>query len=257
MNVATVFDLGPLAFVFAASVAVVAGFVKGATGFAMPMVMISGLGSFLAPEVALAALILPTLVSNLWQAFRQGVAAAWASAREHWRYVTMVALFIALAAQLVTSIPSRALFLILGVPVTIFAILQLSGWRPTVHDGNRRRVEYGVGAFAGTLGGLSGVWGPPTVLYLMAMNTPKRESVRVQGVVYGTGSVMLLGGHMTSGVLNPATLPLSMALVVPAVLGLLIGFVVQDRLDQDRFRTLTLIVLVIAGLNLIRRGLGF
>jgi hypothetical protein len=33
------------------------------------------------------------------------------------------------------------------------------------------------------------------------------------------------------------------------------GYLVQDRLDQVVFRRVTLIVLVIAGLNLLRRGL--
>ena len=48
-----------------------------------------------------------------------------------------------------------------------------------------------------------------------------------------------------------------MALVIPASIGMIVGFYVQDRLDQEKFRYLTLIVLVVAGLNLIRRGLGF
>ena len=60
-----ILSLGPDLLIAASAVAVVAGFVKGATGFAMPMIMISGLGSFLAPEVALAALAMPTLVSNV------------------------------------------------------------------------------------------------------------------------------------------------------------------------------------------------
>ena len=37
--------------------------------------------------------------------------------------------------------------------------------------------------------------------------------------------------------------------------GLFLGFKVQDRMDQALFRKATLAVLVIAGLNLIRRGL--
>jgi hypothetical protein len=119
---------------------------------------------------------------------------------------------------------------------------------------HRLRAELGIGAFAGVIGGISGVWGPPTVVYLTALNTPKVEQMRVQGVVYGMGAVTLLLAHINSGVLNPATLPLSLALVVPSVIGLGIGFAVQDRLDQARFKRLTLIVLVIAGLNLLRRA---
>jgi hypothetical protein len=65
-------NLSTPAFAAAMVITLFAGFVKGAVGFAMPMIMISGFSSFLPPETALAGLILPTLVTNLSQAFRQG-----------------------------------------------------------------------------------------------------------------------------------------------------------------------------------------
>jgi len=46
-------------------------------------------------------------------------------------------------------------------------------------------------------------------------------------------------------------------LVVPAMLGLAIGYRIQDRLDAARFRRWTLVMMVFLGLNLLRRALGF
>jgi uncharacterized membrane protein YfcA len=69
------------------------------------------------------------------------------------------------------------------------------------------------------------------------------------------GSVILFLAHLRSGILNPETLTLSAIVCVPAFIGLVIGFRLHDKMDQNRFRTATLFVLVIAGLNLIRRGL--
>ncbi len=239
----------------ASALALFAGLVKGITGFAMPMILISGMGSFLAPETALAGLILPTLVTNVWQAVRQGFSAAWGSVQLHWRYLAAVLVCLMISAQFVTSIPAATLFLVLGLPVTLFAVLQLIGWRPRIDPDQKRAAELGVGAFAGTLGGLSGVWGPPTVLYLTAMSVPKIEHVRVQGVVYGAGSIALALAHVNSGVLDGPGLKFSALLVLPAVVGMAIGFAIQDRLDQEKFRWAILIVLTIAGLNLVRRGL--
>ncbi len=245
-----------LLFLFVAmALALFAGLVKGVTGFAMPMILISGMGSFLSPEVALAGLILPTLVTNVWQAVRQGFSAAWRSVQLHWRYLAVVLICLAISAQFVTSIPAATLFLVLGLPVTLFAVLQLIGWRPRIDPERRRTAEFGVGAFAGTLGGLSGVWGPPTVLYLTAMDVPKVEHVRVQGVVYGAGSIALALAHLNSGILDAAGFKFSAILILPAIVGMAIGFAIQDRLDQERFRWVILLVLAVAGLNLIRRGL--
>ncbi|MGI9395581.1 MAG: sulfite exporter TauE/SafE family protein [Boseongicola sp.] len=247
--------LGPELLLAAALLAFVAGFVKGTVGFALPMIMISGLGSFLSPEAALAGLIIPALVTNLWQALRNGLAPAIGSIQNHWRYLAILMFCLALSAQLVTRLPENALFLVLGVPVTIFAILQLAGWQLAIDPRNRRRTELGLGAFAGGFGGISGVWGPPTVMYLTALHTPKVEQMRVQGVVYGAGAVILTLAHLKSGVLNTESAKLSALLVPPALLGIAIGFVVQDRLSQEKFRRATLLVLVLGGLNLIRRGM--
>lgn len=243
------------AIALAAGVTLAAGFVKGAVGFAMPMIMVSGLGSFMPPEIAIASLIVPALLSNLWQALRQGTKAAANSVRAHWRYLAMLLGFIALSAQLVTLLSATSLYLILGLPVTVFALLQLAGWAPRITPRNRRAAEIGGGAIAGAVGGISGVYGPPTVLYLTALDTAKTEQVRVQGVIYGAGAVMLALAHLHSGILTAGSAGLSLLLSVPALIGMATGLAVQDRLDQARFRKLTLVVLVAAGLNLVRRGL--
>ena len=104
-------------------------------------------------------------------------------------------------------------------------------------------------------GGLAGIWGPPTVAYLTALDTPKYDQMRVQGVIYGAGSALLFVAHLGSGVLRGETMPFAVLLVIPAILGMWVGGQVMDRIDQKAFRRATLVVLIIAGGNLIRRGL--
>jgi len=144
---------------------------------------------------------------------------------------------------------------VLGVPVVAPSALQISGARFRIPPHRRRAAEWGVGALAGGLGGLAGTWGPPTVLYLVALETPKARQFLVQGVVYGLGSVSLLAGHLQSGILDSVTAPFSAALALPAFIGMRIGFRIGDRLDPEVFRRLTLLVLIVAGANLIRRGI--
>mgnify|MGYP002621500107 FL=1 len=139
---------------------------------------------------------------------------------------------------------------------TLFAAVQLAGISLAIPMRNRRAWEYGLGLIGGIYGGVSGVWGPPLLVYLISIGAQKVESVRVQGVIFLIGAVTLLAAHATSGVLNATTLPLSAALIVPAALGMAIGFRLQDRLDAQRFRRWTLILLVLTGLNLMRRAIG-
>lgn len=239
--------------IFVLAVAVLAGLVKGVVGFAMPMILISGMTLVLPPEMALGVLILPTLVTNTWQALRQGLASAWRTVLYFKLFLVCGLVMLILSAQLVRILDPRILYGLIGGPVAVFAVLQLAGWRPTL-AARSTRVEIAVGGFAGFIGGLSGVWGPPTVAYLTAINTPKQDQMRAQGAIYGLGAVALAGAHLQTGVLRAETLPLTFAILPFALIGLWLGFRVQDRIPQTTFRTATLIVLAVAGANLLRRA---
>ena len=246
--------LTPALFAFACTVTLLGGFVKGAVGFAMPLIMISGMGIVIDPQLVVACIVLPILFGNGMQVLRSGLAPARHAVREHWRYISLVCVMILISAQFLTSIPTDAMFVVLGIPVVGLCAVQLAGWRPVISRGMRRPFEWMAGTLSGILGGLAGTWGPPTVLYLLALNTPRDKQMSIQGVIYGLGSVMLLAGHLRSGILNTQTLPLSAAMVVPAMVGMWLGFKLGDRFDQGKFRKVTLWVLIIAGVNLIRRG---
>ena len=237
------FALGVHALVLAAAAAFAAGAVKGAVGFAMPMILVSAFGSFLPAELAVAALILPTFASNLVQALRR-----------YGRLVAVLVGTILISSQALPVLPQAVLFAALGVPISLYALAELSGRSLRLPDG--RGTEVVVGVIGGVFGGLSGVWGPLVVAWLTGARVPKADSMRAQGVIYLAGSVALIAGHLASGVLNRTTLGLSAALVVPALAGMAAGFAVHDRLDPARFRRWTLIVLALAGANLVRRALA-
>jgi uncharacterized protein len=245
---------GPLAAAGAVAALAAGGFAKGIVGFALPLIALSGLGSFLPFEVALGLLIVPTLVSNAFQAMRNGLAAAWESVLVHWRLLVILVVMIAICAQLVVVLPEWALFGLLGVFVTLFGASQLAGWRPRLQPARRRVWEVAAGLIGGFFGGIAAIFGPPVVMYLLAAEVQKVEMVRVQALCFLAGSLVLVGAHLASGVLNPVTLPMSAALVLPTLAAMFAGYMVQDRLDQEVFRTITLIVLVVAGLNLVRRA---
>ncbi|NIZ15571.1 sulfite exporter TauE/SafE family protein [Phaeobacter sp. HF9A] len=246
--------LAPAGFVLACAITLVGGTIKGMVGFAMPMIMVSGLSSIMAPDLALAGLILPTVVTNGFQALRQGPAAAWSSMKRFRAFLLAGGLLLLLSAQLVRLLPSSVMLMIIGAPITLFALTQLLGKQLVLHKPSHR-MEIGLGAFAGFIGGFSGIWGPPTVAYLTALNTEKREQMRIQGVIYGLGAVVLLLAHVGSGVMRAETLPFSLLMILPALLGMWIGGRLQDKIDQKGFRRATLFVLLLAGLNLMRRAL--
>lgn len=246
-------DLGLWALLASGAVTLFAGVIKGTVGFAMPMIMISTMGSFLPPDVALAGLILPTLLSNGMQALRQGPAAAWQAVKQFRIYLIAAGVMLVISAQLYVLLPVWVLFLAIGLPVTLFCLMQLAGVRFHM-AGQSAGAEVAIGSFSGLIGGLSGVWGPPLVAYLTALDTEKKMQMRTQGAAFGLGAVLLLLAHWNSGVVRGETFWFSVWLCLPALLGMWLGGRIQDRIDQETFRRATLVVLMVAGLNLIRRA---
>lgn len=238
----------------ALAIVVFAGFVKGAVGFAMPLIMVSAFSAFLPADVALAGLILPTLATNISQAFRQGWAPAMETARDYRRFLIGTVVFILLSAQLFWLIPRMGYLLLLGVPVTLFAGAQLLGLPLALKLEHRARAEWVLGVIGGLYGGVSGIWGPPLLVYLLSINAPKIQAVRAQGVVFLIGAIALLAAHLGTGLMQGERLWFSAILVPAAMLGMALGYRVQDRLDQARFRRWTQGLLVVSGLNLIRQA---
>ena len=130
---------GDLALCF--GIAVFAGVIKGLVGFALPLILISGMGSVIDPELALAGLLFPTLLSNLWQAFRQGIGAAVGSLKSFLPFLAVGGVMLVISAQMVRVIPANAMFLLIGVPVVLFTALQLMGWRPLLGEGQRVKAQ--------------------------------------------------------------------------------------------------------------------
>lgn len=246
---------GPAELAVAALALFLGGFAKGALGVGLPTIAISGIAVVAAPDLAVAILVAPILATNVWQAFRQGVGAAWETTREMRRSLIALCLAMPLAAQVAARAPEALLLALLGATVALFSVAQLAGWRPTPPARRAGAAEAAMGAAAGALGGLTGVWGPPFTLWLMAKNTEKRAQIRALGVAFMLGGVVFALSHAASGLLNGVTARLSLIAMAPALCGMALGMVAQDRLDQATFRRATLIALTLAGLNLLRRAL--
>lgn len=231
------------------------GYVKGVTGFALPLVAVSATASVLDAKTAVALVILPVLVSNLQQAFRQGVGPLLETARRFWPTQLLLTAMILLSAQLLPALDDRVFFLALGGALAFFATAQLAGWRPRIAPSGERGWGFGAGLVAGFYGGLSGIWGPPMVLYFSALGLSIREQTRATGFCFLVGALALAPSHILTGVLNRNTAPLSLAMIPVAMAGQWLGQRTQDKMDLALFQRWTLIVLAISGANLLRRAM--
>lgn len=231
------------------------GYVKGVTGFALPLVAVSATASFLDAQTAVALVILPVLLANLRQALRQGIGPLLETARRFWLTQALLVAMIILSARLLPGLDDQVFFLVLGVAITSFAMIQLAGWRPRISPEGERPWGALAGVISGFYGGLSGIWGPPMIFYFSALGMQIREQTRATGLCFALGAIALTPSHILTGVLNRNTALLSLAMIPAALAGQWVGQKVQDRMDLAVFQRWTLIVLALSGANLLRRGL--
>lgn len=231
-----------------------AGAVKGIVGIGLPTITISMMSQYLDPRLAISLTLIPILLSNLWQSLRAGrMIDTW---RRYIPFAASLAVVIYLTANFAQGLPSEALVLLLGSAVIIFSIASLSLTIPPLPDRFERAGQLTAGAAAGLMGGVTAIWGPPMVIFLLARRVSKEEFVRVTGALLAAGSIPLMASYWQAGHVTRDVAVLSTLLVVPAVIGFAAGERVRARLDSGRFRTAVLIMFLLLGLNLIRRGIA-
>ncbi len=243
----TVLAIVAVAFLFG-------GFAKGVTAVGMPIFAVAIMASTLEPRLALASLIMPAVVTNLWQTIR--AEDFFRPLRRFWPMIACFMVTMLIFARVMAGLDTKMLFAILGGVLVLFSVLNM--WRPQgepLSPATERWAGPLAGLLGGALGGLTTIWGPPMVIFLVMLRLDKDEFVRTVGFIWSLGVIPLTIGYWQNGVLNAETLPISLYACVPALLGTIFGEYARRFINQDLVRKVMIGLLLIIGLNLIRRGL--
>ena len=231
----------------------IAGFVKGTIGIGLPTAAVSLFAQASGDtRLAISLAIVPMIVLNVWQCWRAGSILA---TLVRFRLVAVVMLTcIAIAALGAARLSAPFVTLVLGLAISLFAATSL--WRewPALPARLDLPAQIVTGISCGVLGGISGVWAPPLVIYLSALRLDKDTFVRATGVLLGLGSVVLAISYGVNGLLTSRQAGLGLMLVLPALLGYALGERWRDRLSGRAFRQAVLLFFLVMGLNLVRRA---
>lgn len=230
-----------------------AGTVKGVAGIGLPTAVVSILSQMIDPRQAIALLILPALVTNFWQVwrgryFRRGV-------EELWPFALALFITVWIFAQLVAGVQAGHLILGIGCVIVLFVVTNLFGAPLDIPARLDRPAQIVAGSVSGVMGGLTSIWAPPMVIYLLGRKFPKNEFVGASGFLILAGTVPLLAGYWQSGLMTGTLAGYSALMIAPTVLGFAIGEKLRARISPQRFRLVVLVLFLLMGLNLIARTL--
>jgi hypothetical protein len=236
-----------------ALVFVLAGTIKGMVGIGLPTASVGMMAQFVDPKLAIALVVVPIVLINGWQAYRAG---AFIESVKQYRYVALFMIPVLYATTFFTVlIDAQVLIFWLGIVVVLFSLTSLLVVPPPLPDRLDKAGQAVAGTLAGIIGGLTSIWAPPVVIYLLSRRVEKDAFVRASGTILFCGSIPLLLGSISSGLLDWQRGGMSFLMVFPALFGFWLGEIIRRRVDSSRFRTLVLLVFLVMGLNLVRRSL--
>jgi uncharacterized protein len=223
-----------------------AGFVKGVIGLGLPTVSMGLLAVTMAPGQAIAIVIVPAIVTNVWQTF--GGPYLRDIMRRLWPLMAGTVIGIWLNAGLLTGPYAPYGTVTLGVLLVIYAVMGLTRLQFTVAQRNEKWIGGIVGLITGVVSAGTGVQVFPSMPYMQAIGMEKEELVQALGVFFTVATVALAFNVTASGLLTAATaLPGAIAMAA-SFAGMFIGQAVRSRMQPETFRHWFLIALIFLGL---------
>ncbi|HEY0844070.1 MAG TPA: sulfite exporter TauE/SafE family protein [Noviherbaspirillum sp.] len=228
-----------------------AGFVKGVIGLGLPTVAVGLLGLVMAPSQAVALLVVPSLVTNLWQLLA-GPAFLPLLLRL-WPMLFGLCIGAWLSAGWLSPDAGERATAMLGMALVAYAAIGLRAQRFHVAPQWERWLSPLVGMVTGMIATTTGVFVVPAVPYLQALNLGRDDLVQALGLSFTVSTIALAVILLDNGGLQLSVAGASVAALVPAFGGMLFGQRMRRRIRPETFRRCFFVGLLLLGAHLALR----
>ena len=230
------------------------GLAKGIAGMGLPTVAMGLLGLLMTPAEAAALVVIPSLVTNIWQ-FLSGQHRL-ILLRRMWSMLLMICLFTWGGAGLITGTGAGRASVASGATLIVYAVIGLAKLHLSIPRRYEAWLSPAIGATTGFVTGATGVFVIPAAVYLQALELDKDDLVQVLGLSFTTSTVALAAGLASHGAFQITDAGTSALCTVPALVGMKGGQLIRTKVNPATFRVLFLITLLLLGADLIMRS-GF
>ncbi len=225
-----------------------AGLVKGVIGMGLPTVAMGVLAVVLPPAEAAALLVIPSLVTNVWQLLagpRFGALAC-----RLWPMMAGVLAGTVAGTGVLASDRAGIAGVALGVALAVYAVVGLTGLKMAI--GARHEGWFGpaVGAATGLVTGATGVFVIPAVPYLQAIGLERDDLIQALGLSFTVSTIALALGLLRVEAWHEGSIWLSLLALAPALLGMQAGQMLRQRIAAPTFRRVFFAGLLLLGVYL-------
>lgn len=230
-----------------------AGFVKGVIGLGLPTVSIGLLGLLMTPAQAAAILVVPSLVTNIWQAVVGGGLVA--LLRRLWPMLIGICLGTFVGVVLLPHDDTGRATIWLGVALVLYSALGLVN----VHFSVPRHAETWLGLVMGAATGAitvaTGIFVMPGTPYIQSLKFERDKLVQALGLSFSVSTITLALALAYAGQIRASLAGASLVALFAALVGMVLGQLVRGRVRAETFRLWFFIGLLLLGAHLALRGL--
>jgi uncharacterized protein len=209
----------------------------------LPLVVIPLMSLVIPSPQAIGLIVMPVLLSNIWQAYDSGYVLAPLLIAQAIASIMTVKFTLALSVKQLNTMLAAAV--ILSVVIMAFKPVL------TINAKKESLVSAFMGFASGMLGGVSTLTGPVIITYLMALKLSKDEFVSAVSVIYFCGAVPLFAAMFWFEKIGMKDLGFSTLALLPMFAGLAIGRRMRGKLNEEVFRKLLFAFLVIVSVVLL------
>jgi len=197
--------------IFIAAAFLSAGFVKGVIGLGLPTVSMGLLAVAMPPSGALAIVILPAIVTNIWQTLAGPYLRD--IIRRLWPLMAGTALGIWLNGGMLTGPYARYGTILLGILLVIYAAIGLREFKFSIAPRDEKWIGGIVGLITGAISAATGVQVIPSMPFMQAIGMEKDELVQALGIYFTVATLALAFNLTAEGLIGAANaLPGAVAL---------------------------------------------
>lgn len=225
------------------------GMTKGALGIGMPLLAMPVIALFMSVPEALTVLSLPILITNLWQALQGGHIRP--MIRRFWPLAIALAIGIGVGAQALVLFEQRILYIVMGLVVVVQPVMRML--KPDFHfsPASQKLVGPVFAVVSGVIGGMTGFFGPLLVVYLATLGLYKDHFTAAVSMMFVVGGLSLSIFLARLGFMKGPELMVSLAALMPALLGIYAGQLIRSRISQKQFEKGLGFFLLLLGMSLL------
>ena len=230
-----------------------AGFVKGVIGLGLPTVSIGLLGLLMTPAQAAAVLVVPSLVTNIWQAVVGG--GLLALARRLWPLLAGICVGTALGVVVLPHDDNGRATVWLGLALVVYAALGLVKVEFFVPRHAETWLGLLMGAATGAITVATGIFVMPGTPYIQSMEFDRDKLVQALGLSFTVSTITLAAALAYTGQVQTSLAWPSIVALAAALAGMGLGQLTRGKIKAETFRLCFFVGLMLLGLHLALRGL--